>query len=238
MGLTSSERWLQRSMSWVRRGWGVSSGVSGRRSDPSRKSTRQWRRGGERICRTVPVSTAVALRTSSSDLPGTGWDAARGGMLQAPQRLTAGKKEAQARETPKGVPDRQTLPPAAVSCLRHSHLQELRLQDAPEKLFLHGLSDGIRHDLWVTVEAEPRCRQGATRALQSRPGAPYRVGAYHQLIEVVQPAEEGSQVLLPWENPVAGSITLRPARGRGRVAAAKPRRCPGMTLPSAHLTSS
>lgn len=64
------------------------------------------------------------------------------------------------------------------------------------------------------------------------------MGAHHQLIEVVQPAEEGSQALLPWENPVAGSITLRPERGRGRGAAAKPRRRLATTLPGARLTSS
>lgn len=32
----------------------------------------------------------------------------------------------------------------------HSHLQELRLQDSPEKLLLHGLGDGIGHELWGT----------------------------------------------------------------------------------------
>lgn len=33
---------------------------------------------------------------------------------------------------------------------RHSHLQELRLQDSLEKLLLHGLGDGIGHELWGT----------------------------------------------------------------------------------------
>lgn len=32
----------------------------------------------------------------------------------------------------------------------HSHLQELRLQDSLEKLLLHGLGDGIGHELWGT----------------------------------------------------------------------------------------
>lgn len=138
MELTSSERWLQRLMSWVRSGWGRSPGVSGCRSAPRRKKTRRWSRGGARICRTVPISMAVALRTSSSDLLGTGWEILRGKRRHR-QRGPHGPG-------PKGVPDRET-PPGHSPCLSHSHLQELWLQDALEKLFLHVFSDGICHDL-------------------------------------------------------------------------------------------
>lgn len=206
MELTSSERWLQRLMSWVRSGWEGSPGVSGCRSGPRRKKTRRWSRGGARICRTVPVSTAVALRTSSSDLLGTGWDVLRGKRRYKQRGLCS--------PGPKGVPDRETprwsLPPAS-----DTHICRSCGCRMPWKNFSSTFSAmASATTWWVTAEAEPGHVPGAAPALGGRPGAPYRVGTHHQLIEVVQPAEEGSQVLLTQENPIAASITLRPARGR------------------------
>lgn len=81
-GLTSSERWSQRSMRCARRGWGGSPGVSGCPPGPSRKKTRRCSRGGARSCRTVPDNTAVALRMASSDLEG--W---HGELREGPQRV-------------------------------------------------------------------------------------------------------------------------------------------------------
>lgn len=65
----------------------------------------------------------------------------------------------------------------------------------------------------------------------------HRVGAQHQLIQEIQPAQELSQALLPRETPGTGAIPLRPAREGGHGAVTQPGRHLGPPS-SAPLTSS
>lgn len=120
------------------------------------------------------------------------------------------------RGVPKGFFPYKLPPPRNYFAPRcrfgYSHLQQLRLQDASEKLLLHGLSKGTRHQLWKGHTLSPGM---GTPCLGGGPfGAPYRVGARHELIQKIQPAEKSHQALLPREVPGTSGIPRRPAGRR------------------------